>query len=223
MKLIAVAACADDGHYRLPLTPGRYAIFIGQSWRYIDVRPHQWLRIALPSGDIASPCKRDSDCLWSGYVCQTYSITQSTTRLCGPHDRIPTHFYNSGVQGRARYAAYTCGSGGGQLMPDAPVEGQCVEAFADGSPYIAACAACAACRFSDGAFVLPLPPGRYTLEFKLQKEAGFDRETHSGEVVPGRWLDLYALGAKPGQIPVKPCPNLPCTFSFSRCLSPLTM
>ena len=61
-------------------------------------------------------------------------------------------------------------------------------------------AACAGCQIGDGAFVLPLPPGRYVLEVGA--------ESRVVEVVAGQWNELYAEGAKPGPIRFPSCPRV---------------
>ena len=67
----------------------------------------------------------------------------------------------TGSSRRVGQPSRQCG-GGAIPPPHPPTQTQCVEAFPAGNTVLAACADC---RFSDGAFELPLPPGRYTLDF----------------------------------------------------------
>ena len=69
---------------------------------------------------------------------------------------------------------------------------------------------CAYCRRPDAAFALPLPEGHYRLEFQYPEGNGrVERESRLVEVKSRRWTEIYALGAKPGEIPFVPCPILP--------------
>jgi hypothetical protein len=63
--------------------------------------------------------------------------------------------------------------------------------------------ACAACRNIDDNFAMPLKPGRYVLKYRSvlwgPNQASAESEV---EIKPDKWINFYALGAKPG--PVKP-------------------
>jgi hypothetical protein len=121
-----------------------------------------------------------------------------TTQLVSPAT------YRSGVRGRCGPpTARVCH---GTVGPPEENEGPFVVAFAEDGKYIA----CAYCRRPDSAFALPLPPGRYRLEFQSSEGNGpFTRESRLVEVKTARWSEIYALGAKPGPIPFVPCPILP--------------
>lgn len=225
MHLTAAAACADDGSFRLPLTPGRYVLFVGANphtvftsggnpWRQlVVVKPHQWQHISAPKETwIGATCSTDAQCI-PGYACvslkdslgyQFSFLAQAKT--CQEPARAPQPAYNSGVRGRAGSptgSPITLRYGNAPGI-GIPTERQCVEAFREGS---AEMVACGGCRYSDGGFVLPLPPGRYTLDF--QSDQGSPSERRSVEVKEGRWVELYALGAKPGPIQRRQYPPLP--------------
>ncbi len=81
-----------------------------------------------------------------------------------------------------------------------------VTAFTENGAY----AGCGACRYPDAGFALPLPAGRYRLDFEVtQADGALKRESRMVEVKTGRWVEIYALGAKPGPVPFTPCPRLP--------------
>lgn len=218
MNLTAAAACSNDGSFRLPLMPGRYVVFVGQDravfsvsggnpWRQLAiVKPHQWQRISAPKDSrIGATCTTDAECV-PGYVCISpknyggYGFSfPAQTKTCQQPVRAPQPAYNSGVRGRAGLPVTLCY--GNPPAGGIPTERQCVEAFREGS---ADMITCGGCGYSDGGFVLPLPPGRYTLDF--QSDQGSPPERRSVEVRVGQWIDLYALGAKSGPIQHKQCP-----------------
>jgi len=87
-----------------------------------------------------------------------------------------------------------------EILPRAPTEEkQCVEAYsADG----AAMVACAACRFPDGDFVMPLSPGQYLVKFDDEKACAPDSPAHFHPVTvsPRQWLRLDARDASGGAL-----------------------
>jgi hypothetical protein len=219
MKLLAAVPCSQNGSFRLALAPGRYAVFVGQPlgnpfslgyggwWQYVYVTPHQWLHMVQPKDKFPTPCKTDADC-----VNATMNVTQCRpvqTRQGLAHDcllrlRSRPPSYDSGVRGRIGAPQSQCYGnppGPPALLPDERYESgryQCIEAFREGSPEMAACGTC---RLGAGDFVLPLAPGRYVLEI--------GQESRTVEVAPGQWSELYLQGAKPGYPQYPPCPNMP--------------
>jgi hypothetical protein len=211
MKLMAAAPCSKDGSFRLPLAPGRYAVFLGLTpastpelsegaagwWQYADIAPHQWLQLVIPKDNYGMPCTSDRDCLNGGSQCQENPRAKPSVHECLPRRRShPPPAYHSGIKGRIG-APFTPCYGSPPTMPP-PQEEQCIEAFREGSTDMAACAAC---RTGDGEFVLPLAPGRYILEI--------DQESRAVEVAPGQWSELYLQGAKPGPVKYPTCPSVP--------------
>ena len=207
MKLLTAGPCRNDGSFRLALAPGRYAVFIGMTprapfsglgpsgwWQYVDVAPHQWLQLALPTRDYGAACTSDADCL-GPTQCLEIPSGKGTLHECLNGSRSEPPAYDSGIRGRIG-APLTCYGNwlGGRGAP--PGSQQCIEAFRQGT---AEMAACAKCRPDYGGFVLPLPPGRYVLEV--------GDESRAVEVAAGQWGGLYLQGAKPGHVEVPPCPN----------------
>jgi len=186
MKLLKASACDDAGKFRMPLAPGRYALLVGNSpiyhafegkkiaktnhwWEVIEIRPHQWRMTEPAPLGAMSPRQPPIIKAW----------------------------YDSGVRGRVGPPPSKNPRAilGGPIRSDSPLQAQCVEAFPAGSPYLTACAEC---RFSDGAFRLPLPPGRYTLDFFLLGQSLDKPENHrlaNVEVRSAQWINLYELGA----------------------------
>ncbi len=221
MNLVAAAACANDGSFQLSLAPGRYVVFVGQnpyrtpasggnSWRQlVIVKPHHWQHIFAPKETrIGAECSTDAECI-PGHTCisaksyvsyQFSSLVQ--TKTCQEPVIVAQTAYNSGVRGRAGPPVTLCY--GNEPIFGIPTERRCVEVFREGS---ADMVTCGGCGYSDGGFVLPLPPGRYMLDF--QSEQGSPPERRSVEVKAGQWIDLYALGAKSGPIQRRECPILP--------------
>jgi hypothetical protein len=189
MRLIAAAACDQRGEFRLELPPGRYAVFTG-----ISPISHAF----EPDGRIAKTNH------WFQLIVvkphrwvETVPPPGGAVRPLQPPRIEPS--YDSGVRGRAGMPSQS--RSGGALPPtNAMNEGQCVEALRDGSRLVVACADC---RFSDGAFELPLPPGRYTLDFLLFGALDFPQNhlRETVEIAPGGWLERYVLGAHPGAVP----------------------
>lgn len=193
MRLVSAAGCKRSGEFRLALPPGRYAVFVGDSpiyhafeggrtaktnhwWQLVTVKRHRWIETDPPAHGAVNP----------------------------PQPPRIEPRYDSGVRGRAGPPSQLCGSEA--IEPSPPTQMQCVEAFPAGSGMLAACADC---RLSDGAFELPLPPGRYTLDFFLAGQALDQPENHQLEtvkLVPGRWVESYALGAHPGAVATPRCP-----------------
>ena len=188
MKMVAAAACNDDGSFRLALPVGRYAVFAGQSrvgtsvrrasgsnarGQFVDVKPHQWLRAVPVAGE--------------------------------PEPRLTAApAYDSGIKGHGLSQSARCY--GNPPARRAPTEEkQCVEAYSAGG---AAMVACAACRFPDGDFVMPLPPGQYFVEFDDEKARASDSPAHFHPVTvsPRQWLRLDARDAS-GGAPLR-CPPL---------------
>ena len=203
MKVLATAPCNQDGSFRLALAPGRYAVFFGERygrswlwWQYVDVAPHQWLHMVEPKENGPIPCKTDVDCLKAGLKCIEIGRGQGSVHECLRGMRNQPATYDSGVRGRIGAPNAQCGRGTRRAEPEVP-ENQCIEAFREGSAYMAACAGC---QIGDGAFVLPLPPGRYVLQI--------GQEYRALEVVTGQWSELYAQGAEPGPVRFPTCPTV---------------
>ena len=228
MKLVAAAPCTNDGSFRLALTPGRYAVFVGLTpwapvyglgpsswWQYVDVGPHQWLHLVLPTRDYAAKCTSDADCLGPSRCLETPSGQGSkvTEHRCLSQSPSQPPAYDSGVRGRIGEPLAQCfRDTDTEAAPEEPEPSdyQCIEAFREGSSETAACAAC---RFDDGEFRLPLAPGRYVLEISKVLR-GHDvfvlgQESRAVEVAAGRWNELYLQGAKSGPVQFPTCPKVP--------------
>jgi hypothetical protein len=198
-KLIANTRCGNNGVFRLPLAPGRYAVFIGWSvighsssanpwWQFVDVKPHEWKQLIPPKYYfLHENCEQDLDCA-DGLVCRPSLGLSSKTCQARPPSLPPN--YDSGVDGVV--GPGSCGDS----------EVQCVEAFREQGDYMTACGLCA----WNGAFKLPLAPGRYTLDFDGWITSP-RRKTLTVEITPNRWKELYLLGAKPGQAPPQCSPH----------------
>jgi hypothetical protein len=206
MKLLSAGPCSKDGSFRLALTPGHYAVFVGVTpgvqrsagewWQYVEIVAHQWQQLVPPTRDYGATCSSDADCSRGGVQCQEIPRGQGTVHQCLPRPRSQPPTYDSGVRGRIG-APYSQCYGNLPTVPP-PQEEQCIEAFREGGTDMTACAAC---RIGDGEFVLPLAPGRYVLEI--------DQESRKVEVRSGQWSELYLQGAKPGTVQLPPCPNVP--------------
>ena len=195
MKLMATAPCSKDGSFRLALAPGRYAVSIGITpwapvyglgpnawWQYVDVAPHQWLQLVLPKGDDGAVCTTDADCLGPSQCLEIPSGQGSKGaghRCSSPLPSRPPA-YDSGMRGRIGAPRAQCNT---EAPPPPPQDDQCIEAFREGSIDMTACAVC---RFDDGEFVLPLAPGRYTLEI--------GQESRTVEVLPGQLERTLSTG-----------------------------
>jgi hypothetical protein len=216
-KLLAAGPCSKDGNFRLTLGPGHYAVYVGRTpgapgaargpggwWQYVDIAPHQWLHMTVPNDDYGAPCESDADCRRGGLKCREIRLAQSILHSCLPRIRSKPPVYDSGVRGRLgkpNSACYGNEPGPPALMPGENPPGdsfQCIEAFREGETNMAACAAC---RGSDGDFVLPLPPGSYMLQLSY--------ESRVVDVAAGKWTEVYLYGAKPGPVVFPPCPQLP--------------
>lgn len=197
-KLVANTTCGDNGVFRLPLAPGRYAVFVGWPvvghslstnpwWQFVEVKPHEWEQLIPPKNGVYTSCNQDSDCA-KGLVCG--SPFGRTDRTCQVRPQSLPRLNSSGVAGFV----------GTAICADS--ESQCVEAFSDPGDYMTACGMCA----WDGAFKLPLAPGHYTLEF-VGWHTSRKRQTLTVEVSPNRWEDLYLLGATKNQPPPRCSPH----------------
>jgi hypothetical protein len=223
MKMIAAAPCADDGSFRLALTPGRYAVFVGLTpwapvyglgpsswWQYVDVPRRGWLHLALPTRAYAATCTSDADCQGPSQCLEVPSGQGSkiTKHRCLSRRPSPPPDYNSGIRGRIGVPFSSCNQNGREIPP--PWDYQCIEAFREENSEIVACAAC---RFDDGEYRLPLLPGRYVLEISRVSrghnaiESG--QESRAVEVAAGRWNELYLDGAKSGPVEFPTCPKVP--------------
>ena len=188
-------ACDPEGDFRLPLRPGRYAVFVGWPsvigsfgasgwWQFVQVKAHEWKRLAPPRrSSIYQDCADDSACE-DGQECRSdYAMSKKTCHL---RELSAPPQYDSGVLGTV--GGRTCGD----------TEPQCVEAFLDPGNRMAACGVCAS---RDGSFRLPLAPGHYLLQFSGPNNDG---ENLSLEVRPGQWKHVQIMAPEPGK-PVPPC------------------
>jgi len=211
MKRMAAAPCSSkDGSFRLALAPGRYAVSIGITpfapsnglgpsswWQYVDVPPRRWLQLVSPKRDYGATCTSDTDCMGPAQCLEISSGqgSKGTVHECLSRSPSQPPAYDWGMRGRIGAPRVQCYT---EAPPPPSQEDQCIEAFREGSIEMTACAVC---RFDDGEFVLPLAPGRYTLEI--------GQESRTVEVLPGQWSELYLEGAKPGTVQFPSCPNVP--------------
>jgi hypothetical protein len=155
---------------------------ICRSPRKFSARDGRPLEFSSKEGGMCEPtCNADKDCYY-GTVCRVDGSEVPVANACKETVRTPPPRYSSGVQGTVGFPAGVHGD----TEPALPVEEfLCVKGFPEGSSYMVACAAC---QDSDGAFVLPLPPGRYNLEFDMQRP---NRDRRSVDVSPGKWVQIH--------------------------------
>jgi hypothetical protein len=145
-------------------------------------------------GTCEATCETDKDCYF-GLACKTDTSEVPIANSCQAVVRTPPPTdHDSGVKGSAGIPVQFHGD----MEPAEPVyERVCVKAFPEGSSYMVACAAC---LYSNAAFALPLPPGRYNLEFEVRQNGHLDRDHRSVEVSRGKWIQIDTLGVESGKM-----------------------